>query len=78
MSEHPIEWADTRGTERHSGELRRREDGNRKTRKAIDRAHLANASPGGQTLRHADAVHNLHNLNVLSPAFAKLNAAGNS
>ncbi|MHC5195206.1 HD domain-containing protein [Pseudomonas frederiksbergensis] len=53
----------------------RREDGNRKTRKAIDRAHLANASPSGQTLRLADAVHNLHNLNELSPTFAKLYAA---
>lgn len=53
----------------------RLEDGDRKTRKAIDRAHLAKASPGGQTLRLADAVHNLHNLNELSPTFAKLYAA---
>ncbi|MDF9779119.1 HD domain-containing protein [Pseudomonas baetica] len=53
----------------------RPEDGNRKTRKAIDRAHLAKASPGGQTLRLADAVHNLHNLNELSPTFAKLYAS---
>ncbi|MGE8065202.1 HD domain-containing protein [Pseudomonas sp. NPDC089569] len=51
------------------------EDGNRKTRKAIDRAHLAKASPAGQTLRLADAVHNLHNLSELSPTFAKLYAA---
>jgi hypothetical protein len=52
----------------------RLEDGNRKVRKAIDRAHLAKASPGGQTLRLADALHNLHNLNNLSPTFAKLYA----
>lgn len=50
------------------------EDGNRKIRKAIDRAHLTKASPGGQTLRLADAIHNLHNLNDLSPTFAKLYA----
>lgn len=51
------------------------EDGNRKTRKAIDRAHLAKASPVGQTLRLADTIHNLENLYERAPVFAKDYAA---
>lgn len=46
-------------------------DGNRARRKAIDLAHLAKASPGGQTLRLADAVHNFSNLVQLNPTFAR-------
>ncbi|MDM1712450.1 MULTISPECIES: HD domain-containing protein [Pseudomonas] len=45
-------------------------DGSRSVRKAIDRAHLAKASPAGQTLRLADAIHNFSNLEQRNPAFA--------
>lgn len=48
----------------------RRSDGNRATRKAIDRAHLAKASPDGQTLRLADAVDNFSSLEERNPRFA--------
>lgn len=48
----------------------KRSDGDRATRKAIDRAHLSKASPNGQTIRLADAVHNFSNLNERNPAFA--------
>jgi (p)ppGpp synthase/HD superfamily hydrolase len=51
------------------------EDGNRKVRKAIDRAHLAKASPAGQTLRLGDSIHNLENLYERAPRFAKDYAA---
>ncbi|WP_409286948.1 HD domain-containing protein [Pseudomonas guariconensis] len=46
------------------------EDGDRPTRKAIDRQHLSKASPDGQTLRLADAVDNLSNLAERNPKFA--------
>lgn len=46
-------------------------DGNRLTRKAIDRAHLAKASAGGQTLRLADAIDNLESLSDRDPRFAR-------
>lgn len=45
-------------------------DGNRAVRKALDRAHLAKASPDGQTLRLADAVDNFSSLEQRSPRFA--------
>ncbi|MBM5458880.1 HD domain-containing protein [Pseudomonas sp. P66] len=45
-------------------------DGPRDVRKAIDREHLAKASPAGQTLRLADAIHNFSNLEERNPRFA--------
>lgn len=47
------------------------EDGSRIVRKAIDRAHLAKASPTAQTLRLADAIDNLKTLGSRAPVFAK-------
>ncbi len=38
------------------------EDGNRAARKAIDRAHAANASPEAQTIKLADMIHNTGNI----------------
>lgn len=45
-------------------------DGNRAVRKAIDLEHLSKASPGGQTLRLADAIDNFSNLYERNPRFA--------
>lgn len=36
-----------------------RKDGNRATRRAIDRAHIAQASPRAKTIKCADVIHNL-------------------
>lgn len=49
----------------------KRSDGKRPIRKAIDRAHLAKASPAAQTLRLADGIDNLESLAGRDPAFAK-------
>lgn len=48
----------------------RMSDGSRAIRKAIDRQHLAKASPDGQSLRLADAIHNFSDLQQRSPSFA--------
>lgn len=48
----------------------RMNDGSRAVRKAIDRQHLSKASPDGQSLRLADAIHNFSDLQERSPAFA--------
>lgn len=45
-------------------------DGSRAVRKAIDRQHLSKASPDGQSLRLADAIHNFSDLQQRSPTFA--------
>ena len=37
-------------------------DGNRATRKAIDRDHLANASPDAQTIKLADLIDNAESI----------------
>jgi (p)ppGpp synthase/HD superfamily hydrolase len=45
-------------------------DGNRAVRKAIDRDHLAKASPGGQTIKLADLIHNTSSICKYDPKFA--------
>ena len=47
------------------------EDGNRATRKALDRDHLARASPEGQTIKLADLVSNTLSIAVWDPNFAR-------
>lgn len=47
----------------------RPEDGNRATRKAIDRAHLAEAPPEAQTIKVADMIHNSESVQQNDPNF---------
>jgi len=47
-------------------------DGNRATRKALDRAHLAKASPRAQTIKLADLIDNSTNIVERDPKFAKV------
>lgn len=47
-------------------------DGNRKARKAIDRAHTAQASPEAKTIKLADLIDNAHNIIERDPEFAKV------
>lgn len=53
-------------------DVSRPEDGNREVRKAIDRAHLANASPEGQTIKLADLICNTQSIVEHDPKFAKV------
>lgn len=46
------------------------EDGNRATRKAIDRQHLAEATPEAQTIKLADLIDNTHSIVENDPNFA--------
>jgi len=48
----------------------RPEDGNRATRKAIDREHLAKASAAGQTIKLADLISNTGSITLHDPDFA--------
>ena len=50
----------------------RPEDGNRATRKAIDRDSLAKASPEGQTIKLADLIDNTSSIVERDPNFAKV------
>lgn len=47
-------------------------DGNRAARKALDRAHLAQASPLGQTIKVADLIDNASTIMERDPAFAPI------
>ncbi len=47
-------------------------DGNRKTRKEIDRKHLEKASPEGQTIKLADLISNSHSIVQRDKNFAKV------
>jgi (p)ppGpp synthase/HD superfamily hydrolase len=47
-------------------------DGNRAIRKALDRAHLADASPRAQTIKLADLIHNSGSIAEYDPSFAKV------
>ncbi|MHA1835980.1 MAG: HD domain-containing protein, partial [Candidatus Odinarchaeia archaeon] len=51
-------------------DVSRPEDGNRATRKALDRDHLAKASPDGQTLKLADLINNTESICKYDPGFA--------
>ncbi|MBO6793813.1 MAG: bifunctional (p)ppGpp synthetase/guanosine-3',5'-bis(diphosphate) 3'-pyrophosphohydrolase [Balneolaceae bacterium] len=48
------------------------EDGNRKTRKAIDCQHTANASPEAKTIKLADIISNTSSIMEYDPGFAKV------
>jgi len=47
-------------------------DGNRAVRKAIDREHLAAATPRAQTIKLADLIHNSESITEYDPGFAKV------
>lgn len=47
-------------------------DGDRPTRRAIDRAHTATASPEAKTIKLADLIDNTKNIVALDPGFAKV------
>lgn len=48
------------------------EDGNRAVRKALDRAHLAQASAEAQTIKLADVISNTKDIQENDPKFAKV------
>jgi len=48
------------------------EDGNRKTRKAIDRDRLAKAPADAQTIKLADLINNTESIVANDPSFAKV------
>jgi (p)ppGpp synthase/HD superfamily hydrolase len=52
-------------------DVSRPEDGNRATRKAIDRAHTAQAPAEAQTIKLADLISNSRSIMQHDPAFAK-------
>ena len=45
-------------------------DGNRAIRKALDRAHLAKASPEGKSIKLADMISNVPSIRAYDPSFA--------
>jgi len=47
-------------------------DGNRASRKALDLAHLAQASPAGQTIKLADLIDNARSIAEHDPRFARI------
>ena len=47
-------------------------DGNRATRKALDREHTAKASPDAKTIKLADLIHNTKSIVEFDPDFAKI------
>lgn len=53
-------------------DVSRPEHGNRAARKAIDRAHLANATFAGKLIKLADMIDNLIDINQHDPHFAKV------
>lgn len=53
-------------------DVSRPEDGNRATRKEIDRQHLAKASDSGQTIKLADLIHNTESICKYDPGFAAI------
>lgn len=53
-------------------DISRKEHGNRATRKALDRQHLANASPEGKTIKLADLISNTRSITQHDPNFAKV------
>ena len=53
-------------------DVSRLEDGNRKTRKAMDRAHLAKQNAEVQTIKLADLIHNTMSIGLYDPHFYKV------
>lgn len=56
-------------------DVSRPEDGNRATRKAIDRAHTARAHPMAKLIKLADLIDNSRDIFVMDPGFAPVYAA---
>lgn len=53
-------------------DVSRPEDGNRAARKALDREHLAKASPGGKTIKLADLISKSRSIVQHDPDFARV------
>jgi len=53
-------------------DVSRPEDGNRKVRKAMDRAHTAQQPADVQTIKLADLIHNTKSISVYDPHFYKV------
>ena len=53
-------------------DVSRPDDGNRETRKALDRHHLASASARAQTIKLADLIDNCQDICRHDPGFAKI------
>lgn len=53
-------------------DVSRKEHGNRKVRKAMDREHLAKASPEGKTIKLADLISNTQSITYHDPGFAQV------
>jgi guanosine-3',5'-bis(diphosphate) 3'-pyrophosphohydrolase len=53
-------------------DISRPEDGNRATRKAIDREHYGRASPEGKSIKLADLIDNTQSIVPRDPGFAKV------
>ena len=53
-------------------DISRPEDGNRRTRKALDRAHSSNAPAEAQTIKLADLIHNTISIAEHDPNFWKV------
>ena len=53
-------------------DVSRPEDGNRAARKALDRAHLAKASPDAKTVKLADLIDNSRSIMAHDPQFARV------
>lgn len=56
----------------HLTDISKPEDGNRATRKAMDRKHTAASSPGAKTVKLADLIHNTSTILKCDPNFAKV------
>jgi (p)ppGpp synthase/HD superfamily hydrolase len=53
-------------------DVSKRSDGNRKSRKEIDRQHTAKAMPPAKTIKLADLIDNSSSIIELDPSFAKV------
>ena len=53
-------------------DISRPEDGNRRTRKALDRLHSADAPAEAQTIKLADLIHNTASIEKYDPNFYKV------
>jgi hypothetical protein len=53
-------------------DVSRSADGNRKARKALDRAHTAKASPAAKTIKLADLIDNTKSIVEHDPEFARV------
>lgn len=53
-------------------DISRPEHGNRRTRKALDLKHTANALPAAKTIKLADLIDNTRSIIVHDPAFARV------